>query len=267
MTGPPLGQDLSKVGIKPMDFCKVFNDKTKAVFKDDVELILRIQIYEDKTYSWRIEPPPGAWYILRCCRKKRRETNSSTWVCFITLEMLFEIAKQKMRHWAKPDEPEIEIRVRHLIGQARAMGICVLGVDGPSSPVWGMSEREYEKKSEEYRKIHREQFFEEQRRTLMEAPLYQRLHHPDLTGLTPEEIQKGLRDPKLFRSLWTATDPKSLHSVERENEEMAVRYMRSKKWALHKEVPKEELVAMYKNRDLPPGYTESLLKSKGPAKV
>ena len=267
MTGPPLGQDLSKVGVKAMDFCKAFNDKTKGVFKDDVELILRIQVYEDKTYSWRIEPPPGAWYILRCCRKKRRETDSSKWVCFVTLEMLFEIAKQKMRHWAFPEEPEIEIRVRFLIGQARAMGICVLGVDCPSSPVWGMTEREYEQKSEDYRKKHREQFFERQRQAMQKAPLYASVHSPNLSRLSAEEIQLGLRDPKLFRSLWHATHPKSVDSQRAQREEMAMRYLRSKNWAISKETPRDELISMYRNEMLPPNYVESQWNASHASKV
>lgn len=154
-TGPPVGQEFSKIGLKAMDFAKNFNDRTKPIFKDDVELIVRIQVYFDKSYTYRIEPPPTAWFILRAIRKKRGETSSvslsGSYTAFLTLEMCYEIAKMKgVRNFDRieADQP-IEIRVRRIIGQARRMGVAIIGVDTQvDSPIgkqigeWGSFEEE-----------------------------------------------------------------------------------------------------------------------------
>uniref|UniRef100_A0A0A9WML1 Large ribosomal subunit protein uL11m n=1 Tax=Lygus hesperus TaxID=30085 RepID=A0A0A9WML1_LYGHE len=98
-TGPPVGQEFSKIGLKVMDFVKSFNDRTKPLFKDDIDLIVRIQVYFDKSYIYRIEPPPVTWFIMRAVRKKRGQTGNTHdkgyFTCLMTLEMCYEIAKMK----------------------------------------------------------------------------------------------------------------------------------------------------------------------------
>eukprot|EP00796_Vickermania_ingenoplastis_P001931 gene1931-1170_t len=133
-TGPPVGQEFAKLGLKAMDFAKSFNDRTKPVFKDDVELIVRIQVYFDKSYNYRIEPPPTAWFILRAVRKKRGDTGAvairSSYCALMTLEMCYEIAKIKgIRNFDVVETQPIETRVRRIVGQARRMGVAIIGVD------------------------------------------------------------------------------------------------------------------------------------------
>lgn len=148
-TGPPVGQEFSKIGLKAMDFAKNFNDRTKPLFKDDVELIVRIQVYFDKSYTYRIEPPPTAWFILRAIRRKRGETSSvslaGSYTAFLTLEMCYEIAKMKgIRNFDRleADQP-IETRVRRVIGQARRMGVALIGVDTTAESPIGKQEGEW----------------------------------------------------------------------------------------------------------------------------
>ncbi|ORC87167.1 putative ribosomal protein L11 [Trypanosoma theileri] len=253
-TGPPVGQEFSKLGLKAMDFAKAFNDRTKPHFKDDVELIVRIQVYFDKTYMYSIEPPPTAWFILRALRKKRRETGPVSirgcYCALMTLEMAYEIAKMKPKNWGKPEYPLLETRVRRVVGQARRMGVCFIGVDTPgSSPVKGMTERQYAEESAKYRKIHAEQYTALKQRELQEAPLIERLHRPNMTPLTEAQIEEGLRDANLMHALWKASHPKSPYHRDLQQREMARRYLNARGWL--KDMTLDEMQVVFMNHRLP----------------
>jgi ribosomal protein L11 len=212
-TGPPVGQEFSKLGLKPMDFCKAFNDKTKPVFKDDVDLICRVQVYHDLTYSWRVEPPPTAWFIMRAVKKKRRETGppraKGGWCCYITLEMCYEIAKYKQFNFDKWEYPPIEVRARAVANQARRMGIAVIGVDAPNSPVKGQSAAQYETASAQYRAQQWEQWKAFKKDELERAPLSERLPLPDFAKLDEAQLKKAAADPRLLIALYNTSRPQS----------------------------------------------------------
>jgi len=254
-TGPPVGQEFTKLGLKPMDFCKNFNDRTKPVFKDDVDLIIRVQVYFDKTYSYRIMPPPTAWFIMRAVRKKRKElgpiSERNIYSCYITLEMAYEIAKYLVNNWNDPDMPPIETRVRRVIGQARRMGIAIIGVDAPNSPVKGMTSEQYEKKSAEYRIVQWKQYEEFKQKELeTKAPLIERLHRPNLGKLTYEQLEEGVQDPAFFDQLWRATHPPvNDRGFDVYKRDMAMRTMNAKGW--FKSASMDEVRALYFNWRMP----------------
>lgn len=251
-TGPPVGQEFSKMGLKVMDFTKAFNDRTKPVFKDDVDLIVRIQVFFDKSYNYRMEPPPTTWFILKALRLKRRETGpvmrAGSFCALITLEMIYEIARMKQFNWSKPEFPPIEARARSIVGQCRRMGIAIIGVDCPSSPVKGMTQQQYEQESEKYRALQMEQYEALKDQQLQEAPLIERLHAPNLNVLTYDQIKEGLLDPKLFSNLWKATDRVSYYTDrEREKAQMALVH---KKW-MRKDMSLAEGKSLFANWRLP----------------
>ncbi|CBH09546.1 ribosomal protein L11, putative [Trypanosoma brucei gambiense DAL972] len=255
-TGPPVGQEFSKLGLKAMDFAKVFNDRTKPHFKEDVELIVRIQVYFDKSYLFTIEPPPTAWFILRALRKKRRETGPvplrGHYCALMTLEMAYEIAKMKPLCWGRPEYPLLETRVRRVVGQARRMGVCFIGVDTPySSPVKDMTEQQYTEECERYRRIHMEQYTTLRQRELEEAPLIERLHRPNMSPLTDEQIEEGLRDPCLLDTLWRASHPLSPYHRDLRERELARRYLNARGWV--KDMTPEEMRIVFMNYRLPEG--------------
>lgn len=263
-TGPPVGQEFSKLGLKVMDFTKAFNDRTKPIFKDDVDLIVRIQVYFDKTYTYRIEPPPTAWFLLRAARKKRRELNpvhiANCWTCYITLEMIYEIARIKQFIWETPETPPIEMRVRSIIGQARRMGMCVLGVDAPTSPMKGITAKAYEEQSEKYRQQHQVQFEAFQQEQLQNAPLIERLHNPDLNKLPHETLEKGIVDPSLFQALWKASHPDSKYLQDKKDREMALKVVRSHHW--RKDMSLDEAQQLFFNWKMPAAEKKRQLDEK-----
>ena len=216
--GPPLGQHFSGEDLKAMDFTKAFNDHTKGKFKDDVPLQIRVQVYMDKTYTWRIEPPPKQWFLMRCVRKKRRETGplekKNMYSAYMTLEMLYECAKAR-GHWIdsarSKNWPPIEVRVRELAREAQRMGICIIGVDTHDSPVKGPTQAEYEKQSAEYRKKQWELYVEYKQKVLEEeGGLYARYHRPNLSNVKREVLEKSIVSPELMAQLWENTHPSRL---------------------------------------------------------
>lgn len=261
-TGPPVGQEFSKLGLKAMDFAKAFNDRTKPVFKEDVELIVRIQVYFDKSYQYRIEPPPTAWFLLRAVRKKRGETGPVSlrghYCGLLTLEMCYEIAKMKQMDWGKVEYPPIEVRVRRIVGQARRMGICIIGVDTPySSPVKGMTEKQYKEESERYRVQQMAQYEAFKEAELANAPLIERLHRPNMSPLTDKQLEDGLKDANLFNALWRASHPRSAYMKGLEHRDMARKYLNARGW--FKDMTREEMRLVFLNHRLPDGERQRQL--------
>ncbi|EPY39023.1 ribosomal protein L11 [Angomonas deanei] len=232
-----------------MDFAKAFNDRTKPIFKDDVELIVRIQVYFDKSFLYRIEPPPTAWFLLRAVRKKRGETGPvplrNYYCALITLEMCYEIAKMKQISWGSVEYPPIETRVRRIVGQARRMGICVIGVDTHDSPIKGKTEKEYQKEVEAYRTVHMEQYETFKEAELQKAPLYERLHRMNFSPLRNDQIEEGLKDANLFNALWTASHPSSPYMHDIHSRETARRYLNTRGW--FNEMSAEEMRTVFLN--------------------
>jgi len=254
-TGPPVGQEFSKMGLKTMDFTKGFNDRTKPVFKDDIDVIVRIQVFFDKSFNYRIEPPPTAWFILKAARLKRRETGTlnvkGQYAGLVTLEMLYEIARMKQWSWEKPEYPPIETRVRSIVGQCRQMGIAVIGVDCPSSPVKGLTPKQYADEGAKYREIHMEQYLALKQKEFDEnAHLLDHLHKPNLNNLPTDKLEEGLVDAKMFAALWTATHPRSPHGPKESDSQLAQRALVHRKW-MSKDMSLADARAMFSNWQLP----------------
>ena len=250
-SGPPLAQNFTTVGLKTIDFCKKFNDRTKPLFKDDADLIVRVQVYSDKTYQWRIEPPPIAWFLLRAARKKVKESAPAdqygNWCTYLTYEMIYEIAKIK-QNWDDIENPPLEERARHIANEAVRMGIAVIGMSTPhSSPVKGMTAAQYEQQSAVYRKEQWKLYEEFEQECLKKADLIEKMHRPNMNKLTAEQLEEGLKDPKLFDSLWRVTHPSSRYNKSNGyRRQLAMGVLQDANW-ISKETSPEEATALFLN--------------------
>jgi large subunit ribosomal protein L11 len=118
---PPVGPALGQHGLNIMDFCKMFNDKTK----DEMGMIIPvvITVYHDRSFTFVTKTPPAAVLLRKAAglEKGSGEPNRNK-VGKVTLEQVREIAKLKEPDLNAFDE---EAAMKMVMGTARSMGIEV----------------------------------------------------------------------------------------------------------------------------------------------
>lgn len=119
--GPPVGSTLGQWGLNMMDFINPFNEKTKEFNGKNV--IVHIQVYEDRTFTWNCLGQPVDDLIREAIKidKGSAKPNSEK-VGKITKAQLEEIAKIKMDQLNAID---LEGAIKVVSGTARSMGVEV----------------------------------------------------------------------------------------------------------------------------------------------
>ncbi|MBN1232289.1 MAG: 50S ribosomal protein L11 [Candidatus Coatesbacteria bacterium] len=119
---PPVGPALGQHGIKIMDFCKQFNERTKDM--EGFKIPVVITIYHDKTFSFVTKTPPAPDLIKKAASivKGSAEPNRKK-VAKITTKQVKEIAQKKM---ADLNATDLESAMTMIKGTARSMGIEVV---------------------------------------------------------------------------------------------------------------------------------------------
>ena len=62
--GPPVGTALGPAGVNSQEFCTRFNDETKDKMGDEVTVV--INVYEDRSFDFKVKTPPAAFLIKVC---------------------------------------------------------------------------------------------------------------------------------------------------------------------------------------------------------
>jgi large subunit ribosomal protein L11 len=120
--GPPVGSTLGQWGLNMMDFINPFNEGTKDLMGKNV--IVHLQIYEDRTFTWKSLGQPGDDLIVeKTGIKKGSGKPHSEKVGKITQAQLGEIADIKMGTLNAIDRAGA---MKTIAGTARSMGVEVV---------------------------------------------------------------------------------------------------------------------------------------------
>ncbi|MCA9341385.1 50S ribosomal protein L11 [Candidatus Saccharibacteria bacterium] len=119
--GPPVGSTLGQWGLNMMDFINPFNDATKDMMGKDV--IVHIQVYEDRTFTWKsLGQPVDDMIRDKIGIKKGSGKPHTDKVGKITRKQLEEIAEIKM---SQLNAIDLDGAVKVIAGSARSMGVEV----------------------------------------------------------------------------------------------------------------------------------------------
>ena len=119
---PPVGPALGQHGVNIMDFCKQFNERTKAG-EQGMIIPAVITVYEDRTFTFITKMPPISSLLKKAAGlAKASSVPNRTKVGKITRKQVEEIALRKM-----PDlnTKDIKAASRMVEGTARSMGIDI----------------------------------------------------------------------------------------------------------------------------------------------
>ena len=120
---PPVGPALGQRGINIMDFCKVFNDKSKGE-QPGVMLPVVVTYYTDKSFTMDIKLPPASFFIKETLKiKKGSKEPGRDIISSITEKQCEEIAEKKLKDL---NANTVEQALKIIMGSARYMGIEVI---------------------------------------------------------------------------------------------------------------------------------------------
>ncbi len=116
---PPVGTALGPHGINIMEFCKAYNEQTKAM---SGIVPAKITIFEDRSFTFVLKTPPASDLLRRAAGVDKGSTKVIDKVGSVTTKQIREIAELKL-----PDlnTNDIEQAMRIIEGSARSMGIEV----------------------------------------------------------------------------------------------------------------------------------------------
>jgi len=120
---PPVGPALGQHGLNIQEFCTRFNEATKDKMGDVIPV--EINVYEDRTYDFKLKTPPAAELLKKAAGiKKGSGKPLQEKIGKVTKAQIREIAQVKM-----PDlnTDDVEQAAKIIEGTARQMGLTVEG--------------------------------------------------------------------------------------------------------------------------------------------
>lgn len=118
---PPVGSILGAQGVNMMEFVNAFNEQTREL--GDVQLAVKVTIYEDRSFSFTTKGEPTADLIRKAAGVSKGSGNpSKDKVASLKRDQVNSIAEQKMPD-LNANDPDAAFKI--VAGTARSMGITV----------------------------------------------------------------------------------------------------------------------------------------------
>lgn len=119
---PPVGPALGQHGVNIMEFCKNFNEKTKA--QEGTIIPVVITVYADRTFSYLTKTPPASVLLKKAAGiiKGSKDSHKEK-VGKVTQSQIEEIARIKLKDLNAVSLPGA---IKTIEGTARSMGLEVV---------------------------------------------------------------------------------------------------------------------------------------------
>lgn len=122
---PPIGPALGQRGVKAIDFCKQFNDRTKD-YITGVPMRVQLTVKPDRTFTFDLGPPSASYLIKKAAGlEKGAKQPGKEEVGSVSMKHIYEIAKIKQQDKALQGT-RLESICRSVISTAKSMGVKVI---------------------------------------------------------------------------------------------------------------------------------------------
>ncbi|TPX60972.1 hypothetical protein PhCBS80983_g01499 [Powellomyces hirtus] len=122
---PPVGPALGQRGVKSMDFCKAFNDRTKHL-TPGIPISTAITIEPNRSFSFVTKTPPTTWLLLQAAGVEKGSARpGDVIVGTVSVKHIYEIAKIKSEDPAFRGVTLHKVAKR-VLGSARGVGLNVV---------------------------------------------------------------------------------------------------------------------------------------------